>query len=177
MDRVFTANDRKSLIRLASEMPKGSKERRAILAGLTKSAYGLGWEKLGDAERENGAAVFSEQEKKKAIEMAKAFASWGETAAEASKASYSKREAGEDVPYWQNLGGFFVPAPTSKQGKWKWLNDAMRVTPGKLKLVIRAVDSPFAVAVMGVGRINGEPVREVYWESVRGASDKIMKAR
>ena len=35
----LTTTDRKSLIRLASELPKGSDERRAILAGL-KSATG-----------------------------------------------------------------------------------------------------------------------------------------
>ena len=34
MARNLTASDRKSLIRLASTMPKGSPERRAILAGL-----------------------------------------------------------------------------------------------------------------------------------------------
>jgi hypothetical protein len=32
----FTASDRSSLIRLASNLPVGSAERRAILAGLTK---------------------------------------------------------------------------------------------------------------------------------------------
>jgi len=34
----FTASDRKSLIRLASSLPKGDKSRRAILAGLSKVA-------------------------------------------------------------------------------------------------------------------------------------------
>ena len=34
--RKLTASDRKSLIRLASALPKGSEERRAILAGLKK---------------------------------------------------------------------------------------------------------------------------------------------
>ena len=34
--KTLTASDRKSLIRLASGMPKGSPERRAILAGLEK---------------------------------------------------------------------------------------------------------------------------------------------
>jgi hypothetical protein len=37
MARTFTASDRKNLIRLASTMPKGSPERRAILAGLKKT--------------------------------------------------------------------------------------------------------------------------------------------
>ena len=38
MARTLTASDRKSLIRLASTLPKGSPERKAILAGLSKSA-------------------------------------------------------------------------------------------------------------------------------------------
>jgi len=38
MSRNLTASDRKNLIRLASKMEKGSPERRAILAGLTKTA-------------------------------------------------------------------------------------------------------------------------------------------
>ena len=36
MSRKITASDRKSLIRLASSLPQGSDERRAILAGLKK---------------------------------------------------------------------------------------------------------------------------------------------
>ena len=38
MPRNLTAADRASLIRLASKMPKGSPERRAILSGLEKTA-------------------------------------------------------------------------------------------------------------------------------------------
>ena len=38
MSRTLTAADRSALIRLASTMPAGSAERRAILAGLSKSA-------------------------------------------------------------------------------------------------------------------------------------------
>ena len=38
MARNLTASDRKSLIRLASTLPAGSEERKAILAGLEKSA-------------------------------------------------------------------------------------------------------------------------------------------
>jgi hypothetical protein len=34
----LTASDRKAMIRLASALPKGSDERRAVLAGLVKSA-------------------------------------------------------------------------------------------------------------------------------------------
>ena len=37
MARTLTASDRRSLIRLASTMPKGSEGRRAILKGLEKS--------------------------------------------------------------------------------------------------------------------------------------------
>ena len=38
MSRTLTASDRRRLIRLASSMEKGSEERRAILAGLSKSS-------------------------------------------------------------------------------------------------------------------------------------------
>lgn len=38
MTRKLTASDRKSLIRLASSLPKGSPKRRAILAGLQKTS-------------------------------------------------------------------------------------------------------------------------------------------
>ena len=38
MSRTLTASDRSSLIRLASTLPAGSAERKAILAGLSKSA-------------------------------------------------------------------------------------------------------------------------------------------
>lgn len=41
MARKLTASDRKSLIRLANTLPKGSPERKAILAGLGKSAGDL----------------------------------------------------------------------------------------------------------------------------------------
>ena len=39
MSRPLTASDRHSLIRLASTMPAGSAERRAILAGLKKASH------------------------------------------------------------------------------------------------------------------------------------------
>lgn len=47
-----TASDRKSLIRLAASLPKGDKQRRAILAGLNKVSYTLRedkevWRSLG----------------------------------------------------------------------------------------------------------------------------------
>ena len=38
MARKLTASDRKRLIRMASEMPAGSPERKAILSGLAKAA-------------------------------------------------------------------------------------------------------------------------------------------
>ena len=41
MARTLTASDRRSLIRLASTLPAGSEERRAILAGLSKVASKL----------------------------------------------------------------------------------------------------------------------------------------
>lgn len=40
--RKLTASDRSALIRLASSLPKGSEERRAILAGLVKGHPELG---------------------------------------------------------------------------------------------------------------------------------------
>ena len=40
MSKTLTASDRTALIRLASSLPAGSPERRAILAGLSKSALG-----------------------------------------------------------------------------------------------------------------------------------------
>lgn len=40
MSRSLTASDRRSLIRLASTMEKGTPERKAILAGLSKKAWG-----------------------------------------------------------------------------------------------------------------------------------------
>tara|TARA_Y100000389_G_scaffold195725_1_gene227568 strand:- start:29 stop:1273 length:1245 start_codon:yes stop_codon:yes gene_type:complete len=39
MPRTLTASDRSSMIRLASALPKGSVERRSLLAGLKKKAY------------------------------------------------------------------------------------------------------------------------------------------
>ena len=59
MSRKLTASDRNSLIRLASAMEKGSPERKAILAGLSKSARASGpiedaledkWNSLHDFE-------------------------------------------------------------------------------------------------------------------------------
>lgn len=41
MSRQLTASDRTALIRLASELPKGSRERKAILAGLQRSPWAL----------------------------------------------------------------------------------------------------------------------------------------
>ena len=40
MSRTLTASDRSALIRLASTLPAGSEERKAILAGLSKKARG-----------------------------------------------------------------------------------------------------------------------------------------
>ena len=47
MARTLTASDRSALLKMASKMPVGSPERKAILAGLSKSAaklYDIGWE-------------------------------------------------------------------------------------------------------------------------------------
>jgi hypothetical protein len=41
MSRTITAADRSALIRLANSLPAGSEERKAILAGLKKSAGDL----------------------------------------------------------------------------------------------------------------------------------------
>lgn len=43
MSRTLTAADRSALIRLASALPVGSVERRAILAGLTASSKSDSW--------------------------------------------------------------------------------------------------------------------------------------
>jgi|APSaa5957512576_1039674.scaffolds.fasta_scaffold97196_1 hypothetical protein len=40
MPKPITASDRTALIKLASELPKGSDERKAILSGLKKAGYG-----------------------------------------------------------------------------------------------------------------------------------------
>ena len=39
MSRSLTAQDRSALIRLASDLPKGSPERRSVLAGLQKDSF------------------------------------------------------------------------------------------------------------------------------------------
>ena len=42
MSRSLTASDRSALIKLASSLPKGSPERRTILAGLVKTSFSSG---------------------------------------------------------------------------------------------------------------------------------------
>ncbi len=49
MPRKLTASDRKTLIRLASTLPKGSEERRAILAGLSRKASRKSGGHVGDS--------------------------------------------------------------------------------------------------------------------------------
>ncbi len=51
MARTLTASDRKSLIRLASTLPVGSPERKAILAGLSRVA-GRRWKSVADAQKD-----------------------------------------------------------------------------------------------------------------------------
>jgi hypothetical protein len=53
MPRVLTAADRKSLIRLASSLPKGSPEKKAILAGLAKTKTGA-WKSRPPAKAPSG---------------------------------------------------------------------------------------------------------------------------
>lgn len=48
MSKILTASDRSALIKLASTLPKGSGERRAILAGLRVAGGGPKWEKATD---------------------------------------------------------------------------------------------------------------------------------
>ena len=83
MSKNLTASDRKSLIRLASTLPKGSKERRAILAGLNKVASEfVEFENAGDmslkefedffkglAKNFAGGEKVSKQQRKTMIEM------------------------------------------------------------------------------------------------------------
>ena len=63
MPRKLTASDRKSLIRLASSLEKGSPERRAILSGLRLAAefpkdpfshYGTDPKDLTDEDKSEG---------------------------------------------------------------------------------------------------------------------------
>ena len=56
MPKNLTATDRKSLIRLASSMEKGSEQRRAILAGLSKVASDDAWSAPG--KKRGWAVVF-----------------------------------------------------------------------------------------------------------------------
>ncbi len=51
MSRTLTASDRKRLIKMASTMAVGSPERKAVLAGLSKSAGKAGDFKVGDLVR------------------------------------------------------------------------------------------------------------------------------
>lgn len=56
MSRTLTASDRRSLIRMASTMPVGSPERKAILAGLSKTPalkIGKKTAKLSDFEKKH----------------------------------------------------------------------------------------------------------------------------
>jgi hypothetical protein len=46
MARSLTAQDRSSLIRLASSLPVGSPQRKAILAGLVQAAQNPTWKKI-----------------------------------------------------------------------------------------------------------------------------------
>ena len=158
MPRTLSASDRSSLIRLASSLPAGSIEKRAILAGLQKTHRASGVEQ-----------VFTEAQAKKAVELAKWFESLGSTAPERSKTSFRAREAGEDYPYWGTAGGgYFQPSPTAKQKNWKWLAD-VGMKPGKKYLRIAAKGAD--VAVWAQSRAEGtQPV----WESSFGAALRIQ---
>lgn len=57
MSRTLTAADRSALIRLASTMEKGSPERKAILAGLSKSAVSAGARVVFHAETPRGGTI------------------------------------------------------------------------------------------------------------------------
>ena len=66
MSRALTASDRSALIRLASTLPVGSVERKAILAGLSKTSSGEvnvpGKHILDNAEVFRNAKVFGNAE-------------------------------------------------------------------------------------------------------------------
>lgn len=72
MPRILTASERKSLIHLASALPKGSAERRSILAGLKKKSFNVRddekrpYEKDGVVYLESTHTYGSEEEAKKA---------------------------------------------------------------------------------------------------------------
>jgi hypothetical protein len=58
----LTASDRSAMIRLASSLPKGSDERRAILAGLKKTASGSLGDYLQEWLKEIGKALGGQTE-------------------------------------------------------------------------------------------------------------------
>ena len=62
MAKTLTASDRTALIRLASSLPAGSHERRAILAGLSKSAFG-GTKMAGRDPHEEARAMIDDWKK------------------------------------------------------------------------------------------------------------------
>ena len=60
--RRLTASDRSSLIKLASELPKGSKERRAILAGIKTAGARIREFTRGDYDGFAGAEGWDDHE-------------------------------------------------------------------------------------------------------------------
>ena len=63
--RTLTAADRSALIRLASTLPKGSPERRAILAGLAKVARSVEYRDIGKSFEVTRNAVLNEKRGRK----------------------------------------------------------------------------------------------------------------
>jgi len=57
MSRKLTASDRKALIKMASTLPVGSGERRAILAGLNKTTALREGSNVRDLSRKAAAAL------------------------------------------------------------------------------------------------------------------------
>ena len=93
MPRTLTASDRASLIRLASSLPTGSPERKAILAGLSKTSSGSQIGYLYAAEGHYGDALYVYLEGNKARLV---VTSWAQIGGMDSMFGASKPEQAEE---------------------------------------------------------------------------------
>lgn len=94
MARTLTASDRRSLIRLASTLPKGSPERKAILAGLADSAS------RGNFKKDALAALPSLKDEVE--EAMKAFAEAQVASWDSSADATDEKTRAEDLEAWFN---------------------------------------------------------------------------
>ncbi len=132
------------------------------------------------SESEDYERSFTPAQAKLAVELSKAFVAMGANAVERSKESYRLRESSApDTVYWSKIGATsYVPSPTKKQKKWSWIDDARRVTPGKLRLNIVAAGSDVAVVEWGRMMVDGEKksITNVLFETSKGAAEKLASA-